>query len=153
MTTKSKAIRQHAKTRLPSQHWLLILTRLISMASYSCGGACACKDARAFGISLLPSPDHCFIQTSTPTMLPFRSASSNAQNSRTAPLQRSRHNPTRSSQVLLAHASNWLQKAIVPKVRMDRSGNGTYQASLTCDRCSRTEQRSTVTSRSGTCLV
>ena len=47
------------------------------------------------------------------------------------PLQHSRRNLMSSFNAMLTCVFSYLRKAIVPKVRMDRSGNGTYHASLT----------------------
>ena len=112
---------------MPSHLWILSPVLLISITPVSCSGACTNEHHDVLAITLtLTVPD---MNLDLPC-LELR-ASKSMLHHLPPRLQHSHRNIKNNSKAPLTHASSCPQKAIAPTVRMDQSGNGTYQVSPT----------------------
>ena len=120
------------RPRMPSHLWALSLVLLISISPNSCG-ACTNEHHHVLAITLTLTVPDMNLDLHTITLFPCLELRVSKSMLHNLPprLQHSHRNIKNNSNAPLTHASSCPYKVIAPTVRMDQSGNGTYQGSPT----------------------
>ena len=144
-----EVVHKNVQIGVLSNLWIPLLMLLVSISPHACSGAWAMHD---FNLALTLTTTLCHMNLDLQSFTLSFKFPPVLRTYRPHPqTQRSCRSPKCNLKASSMRASNCLQKAIAPPVRMEPSGSGTYQASPTWAAFSRMPHHLTVTSRSGTC--